>query len=108
MQSPSFARFEKPGQLPGIRLVGAQLDGVNARGTKQRSRLSLGASLAFGEGGPLALIASVDLDDLTRFRVVEHQPPQSGQLQLVAVSDLHCDDIMPPIGLAQPREGSLR
>ena len=107
MKPPPFASFKKSGQAHRIRLIGAQLNCVDSCRAKQSSEIRLGAGLPLSETATLASIAGIDLDDFAGFGIVEHQPAQSWEFQLKTIGDLHGDDVMPSIDLAQHGKGCL-
>src|SRR5439155_10010524 len=107
MTAAPLPGFKKSAQRAGVRLVGAQLNRINARRAKQFQQLGLRSGLALGEGNALPFIRRVHLDDFTRLRVLQNQPAERGQLQLEAVGDLDGDQVVAAIGLAQDSERRL-
>src|SRR5215831_14079947 len=101
MQPPAFTSLEKAGQFYAIRFVCAEVDGVDASGTEQPSKIRLSLCLALVEGLASALIASVDLHHLTGFGIRQNQPAQRRQLQFESISNLDGDNVMTTVDLAK-------
>ena len=101
MQPPSLTGLKKPRQLNRIRLIGAQLNCVDSGRAKEPRQIGLGTGLSLSETAALASVAGVDLDNFTGLGIVKHQPTQSREFKLKPIGNLHCDDVMPSIGLAQ-------
>ena len=104
MTTALFPHFKKSAQHAGVRLVGAQLNGVNVCPAEQFEQFRLRFHLPLGERGALALVAGVHFDDFAGFGVLQNQPAQRGQFQFETIGDLDRDDIVPAIRLAQDRE----
>ncbi len=104
MAAPSFARFKKVAQRGGVGLVGAHFNRVNVGGTQRAQHLLLMAGALFGKGVALAGIERVDLQQLARFGVCQHQPAQRRQLHFKTVHHLDGDHVVPPVGLPQRRQ----
>ena len=49
----------------------------------------------------MAADAGVHFDELAGLGILEHEPAEGRQLELEAIRDMHGDNIMPAIGLAQ-------
>jgi len=105
VQAALFARFKKFCEGGAVRLIGAQLDGINAGAAENFQQVGLRLGLALREGQAFAEFGGVDLDDFAGFGVLQNQAADGGQFEFKAVGDLNGDDVMAAIGLAQRREG---
>jgi len=78
-ESAAFSCFKKLRQRECVRLVGAQLDGINARGAKHTGEVSLGFGLTLCKRGAFAGVAGAHFNDFTGLGVFQHEPPERGQ-----------------------------
>ena len=107
MAFAAFTGFEEAPEGGGVRLVGAQLDGIDAGGSEEAAQFFLGFGLALGENGAFARIAGIDFDDLAGFGVFEDEIPERWEFEFEAIDNLDGDDIMAAVGLAESGIGSL-
>lgn len=98
--------FKKLSQRRRVRFVGAQSNGINSRAAKQPVHFHLPLKLMLGKGFAFARVVGVYFQAPPGLRILEHQPAQARQFELVWIRDLHCHQIMTSIGLTQ-RQGSV-
>src|SRR5687768_6672817 len=107
MSAPLFPGLKETAKSSSVRFVGSQLNGVDPSGQEEPAKVSLGLELALGERLAFSCIACIYFNQFASFGVFQNEISQSRQFELIAIRDLYCHHVMPPVCLTQGSRRSL-